>query len=88
MKREWHFGRGVSEGDARSDQPWTRRGAHSSEVDRMTVVDVLGCVDELAAGTGGTVDAVGADGNRSISSPPGLASSSRFESPASGRCWS
>ncbi len=44
MKREWHFGRGVSEGDARSDQPRTRRGAYSSEVDRMTVVDVLGCV--------------------------------------------
>ena len=41
MKREWHLGRGVPGGDARSDQPRARRGAHSSEVDRMTVVDGL-----------------------------------------------
>ena len=36
----------------------------------MTVVDVLGRVDELADGTGGTVDAVRGDGNRSISEIP------------------
>ncbi len=70
MKREWHLGRGVAGGDARSDQPRARRGAHSSEVDRMTVVDVLGRVDELADGTGGTADAVRGDGNRSISEIP------------------
>jgi hypothetical protein len=69
MKREWHLGRGVPGGDARSDQPRARRGAHSSEVDRMTVVDVSGRVDELA-GTGGTADAVRSDGNRSISEIP------------------
>ncbi len=47
MKREWHLGRGVPGGDARSDQPRARRGAHSSEVDRMTVVDGL---DHLSTG--------------------------------------
>ena len=46
-----------------------RWGAHSSEVDRMTVVDVLGRVDELA-GTGGAADAVRGEGNRSISGIP------------------
>ena len=70
MKREWHLGRGVAGADARSDQPRARRRAHSSEVDRMTVVEVLGRVDELADGTGGTADAVRGDGNRSISEIP------------------
>ncbi len=50
-------------------------GAHNSEVDRMTVVDVLGRVDELADGTGGTADAVRGDGNRSISEIPAKSSS-------------
>ena len=36
----------------------------------MTVVEVLGRVDELADGTGGTADAVRGDGNRSISEIP------------------
>src|SRR2546428_13475143 len=70
MKREWHLGRGVAGADARSDQPRARRRAHSSEVERMTVVEVLGRVDELADGTGGTADAVRGDGNRSISEIP------------------
>ena len=70
MKREWHLARGVAGADARSDQPRARRRAHSSEVDRMTVVEVLGRVDELADGTGGTADAVRGDGNRSISEIP------------------
>src|SRR2546426_10634125 len=70
MKREWHLGRGVAGADARSDQPRARRRAHSSEVDRMTVVEVLGRVDELADGTGGTADAVRGDGNWSISEIP------------------
>ena len=58
MKRAWPSRRGVSEEGARSDQSRTGRGAHSSEVDRMTVVDVLGHVDELAEGLGGSEDAV------------------------------
>src|SRR6266511_981660 len=72
MKREWHLGRGVPGGDARSDQPRARRGAHSSEVDRMTVVDVSGRygmtktaqlavsrgLAESCAGTAVTVNAV------------------------------
>ena len=65
MKREWHLGRGVAGADARSDQPRARRRAHSSEVDRMILVDMLGRVDELPDGTGGTVDAVRGDGNQS-----------------------
>ena len=36
----------------------------------MTVVEVLGRVDELADGTGGMADAVRGDGNRSISEIP------------------
>ena len=32
--------------------------AQSPRVAKMTAVDVLGCVDELADGTGGSVDAV------------------------------
>src|SRR2546428_6867743 len=72
MKREWHLGRGVAGGDARSDQPRARRRAHSSEVERMTVVEVLGRVDELADGTGGTAVAVRGDGNRSITEIPAL----------------
>src|SRR3989442_8337793 len=78
MKREWHLGRGVAGADARSDQPRARRRAHSSEVDRMTVVEVLGRVDELADGTGGTADAVRGDGNRSISEIPDSGSGHTF----------
>ena len=33
-------------------------GAQSPRVAKMTGVDVLGCVDELTDGTGGSVDAV------------------------------
>ena len=69
MKREWHSGRGVSEEGARSDQSRTGRVAHSSGVARMTVVDVLGRVDELADGTGGSVDAVMGAASAHIGNP-------------------
>ena len=58
MKSEWRSGRGVSERDGRSDQPRTRRGAHAPGGARMAAIGVLGSVDELADGTGGSVDAV------------------------------
>jgi hypothetical protein len=57
MTSEWRSGRGVSERDGRSDQPGNG-GAQSARVAKMTAVDVLGRVDELADGTGGSVDAV------------------------------
>lgn len=38
---------------------------------QMTAVDVLGRVDELTDGTGGSVDVVMGGGNRSISEIPG-----------------
>ncbi len=58
MKREWRSGRGVSARDVRSDRPRTCRGEHTPGIIRMTAVDMRGCVDELADGTGGSVDAV------------------------------
>ena len=50
MKSQWRSGGGVSERDGRGDQPG-HAGAHTlPEVARMTAVDVLERVDELANG--------------------------------------
>jgi hypothetical protein len=58
MTSEWRSGRGVSERDGRRDEPWERRGHNHPRVAKMTAGDVLGRVDELTDGTGGSVDAV------------------------------
>jgi hypothetical protein len=57
MTSEWRSGRGVSERDGRSDQPRERRGTIPKGRPN-DCRDVLGRVDELPDGTGGSVDAV------------------------------
>ena len=58
MKRGWQCSGGVSKGAARSDQLRTPRGEHAPRAANMTAAGVLGRVDEVTDGTGGSVDAV------------------------------
>jgi hypothetical protein len=57
MTSEGRSGRGVFERDGRSDHPRGMAGTQSPRVANMIAADVLGRVDELTEGKGGSVDA-------------------------------